>query len=137
MSDVSRKIIERVFCFSKTKGKFTRETTDLKADEPVTIKDIKVTPLVVDHSAYNAYMLLIETEGKKILFSGDFRNHSYKGKLLPKTLKRIGKTFCCICEGTTFSRPREEHQMTEQDLVDEIIKHSTPRLFHHYSVIFD
>ena len=46
MSDVSRKIIERVFCFSKTKGKFTRETTDLKSDEPVTIKDIKVTPLV-------------------------------------------------------------------------------------------
>ena len=87
MSDVSRKIIERVFCFSKTKGKFTRETIDLKADEPVTIKDIKVTPLVVDHSAYNAYMLLIEADGKKILHTGDFRNHGFKRTIIRKDIK--------------------------------------------------
>lgn len=68
MSNISRRILETVFCFSN-KFKFTRETTDLKDGEPVIIKDIKVTPYVVDHSAYNAYMLLIETEGKKILFT--------------------------------------------------------------------
>lgn len=121
-SNIAKQIITNVFCFSKTKGKFTRNTTDLKDGVSVIIKDIKVTPYVVDYSAYNAYMLLVETEGKKILFSGDFRNHSYKGKLLQKTLKNIGKVDICICEGTTFSRPKEEHQMTEQELVDEIIK---------------
>ena len=71
-SNIAKQIIENVFCFSKTKGKFTRDTTDLKDGVPVIIKDIKVTPYVVDHSAYNAYMLLVETEGKKILFTRRF-----------------------------------------------------------------
>ena len=87
MSDISRKIIERVFCFSKNKGKFTRKTTDLKPNEPVIVKDIKVTPLLVDHSAYNAYMLLIEAEGKKILHTGDFRNHGFKRLTIRKNFK--------------------------------------------------
>ena len=87
MSDVSRKIIERVFCFSRTKGKFTRKTTDLKANESVIIKGIKITPLLVDHSAYNAYMLLIEAEGKKILHTGDFRNHGFKRTTTRKNIK--------------------------------------------------
>ena len=47
---------------------------------------------------------------------------SYPALTVPKTLRRIGKVDICICEGTTFSRPREEHQMTEQELVNEIIE---------------
>lgn len=66
MSNLSRQIIERVFCLS-SKGQFTRETTDLEDGKPIQIKNLKVTAIGVDHSAYNAYMLLIEAEGKKIL----------------------------------------------------------------------
>ena len=121
MSNLSRLILERVFCFSKTKGKFTRDTTDLEDGKPIKIKDITVTPFTVDHSAYNAYMLLIEAEGKKILHTGDFRNHGYKGVLLPKTLKRIGKIDILITEGTTLSREQIKSQ-TEQGLVKDIVE---------------
>lgn len=41
--------------------------------------DIQVTPFVVDHSALDAYMFLIEIGGKKILFTGDFREHGIAG----------------------------------------------------------
>jgi ribonuclease J len=119
MSDLSRQIFERVFCFSPTKGKIKRETTNIEDEKPLKIKDFTITPYTVDHSAYNSFMLLIEVEGKRILHTGDFRNHGYKGKILSKTLKKIGKIDLLITEGTTFSREQIKNK-TEAELVNEI-----------------
>ena len=121
MSDLSRKIFETVFCFSKNKGKIHRKTIDLEEGKTITIKDMKITPYIVDHSAYNSFMLLIETEGKRILHTGDFRNHGYKGVLLEGTLKKIGKIDLLITEGTTFSREQVKSK-TEPELVDDIVE---------------
>ena len=121
MSDLSRKIFETVFCFSKNKGKIHRKTIDLEEGKTITIKDMKITPYIVDHSAYNSFMLLIETEGKRILHTGDFRNHGYKGVLLEGTLKKIGKIDLLITEGTTFSREQVKSK-TELELVDDIVE---------------
>lgn len=119
MSDLSRKIFETVFCFSKNKGKIKRKTINIEDRQTFTIKDMKITPYIVDHSAYNSFMLLIEAEGKRILHTGDFRNHGYKGVLLEKTLKEIGKIDLLITEGTTFSREQIKSK-TENELVDDI-----------------
>lgn len=121
MSDLSRKIFETVFCFSKTKGKIKRETINIEDGQTFTIKDMKITPYIVDHSAYNSFMLLIEAEGKRILHTGDFRNHGYKGIILEKTLKQIGKIDLLITEGTTFSRDQVKSK-TENELVYDIVE---------------
>lgn len=67
MSDLARGILETVFCFSKSKGNITHDTIDMQDGVPIHIKDITVTPYIVDHSAYGAFMFLIETDGKRIL----------------------------------------------------------------------
>ena len=121
MSDLSRSIYERAFCFSRTMGKINRKTYNIEDGKPFYIKDIKITPYIVDHSAYNAFMLLVEADGKRILHTGDFRNHGYKGKLLEKTLKKIGKIDVLITEGTTLSR-KQIKSRTEDELVDDIVK---------------
>ena len=121
MSDLSRKIFETVFCFSKNKGKIHRQTINLEEGKTVTIKDMKITPYIVDHSAYNSFMILIEAEGKRILHTGDFRNHGYKGVLLESTLKKIGKIDLLITEGTTLSREQVKSK-TETELVDDIVE---------------
>ena len=121
MSDLSRKIFETVFCFSKNKGKIHRQTINLEEEKTITIKDMKITPYIVDHSAYNSFMLLIEAEGKRILHTGDFRNHGYKGVLLESTLKKIGKIDLLITEGTTLSREQVKSK-TEAELVDDIVE---------------
>ncbi|MCH5267496.1 MAG: MBL fold metallo-hydrolase [Lachnospiraceae bacterium] len=84
--------------------------------------DIRVTPFVVDHSALDAYMFLIEIDGKKILFTGDFREHGIAGErnTLEKVINTyIGKVDILITEGTMLSR-REEAKwnpiQTERDL---------------------
>ena len=38
-----------------------------------TIGPLRVTPWLVDHSGYDAYSLLIEAGGRRLLYSGDIR----------------------------------------------------------------
>ncbi|MDH6316847.1 mRNA degradation ribonuclease J1/J2 [Parabacteroides sp. PF5-5] len=65
-------------------------------------------------------MFLIEAEGKRILHTGDFRNHGYLGKGLMKVLEQIilpkGQIDVLITEGTMLSRSEEEVVMHESEL---------------------
>ncbi len=87
------------------------------------IKDIpgfKVEPYSVDHSAYDAYMFLIEAaddsepSGKKvILHTGDFRGHGRRGKAMIPVIqyyvhKGSRQVNTLITEGTMMGRMDEE-----------------------------
>jgi ribonuclease J len=88
----------------------------LSQRQKIWINDIAVTPFSVDHSAYDAYMFLIEAEGKRILHTGDFRSHGFRGKgLLPTLEKYVGQVDVLIIEGTVLSRDESDH-LTEQEL---------------------
>ena len=91
-------------------------------EDKITIKDIVVTPYFVDHSAFDAYMFLIEAEGKKILYTGDFRDHGFIGKGFEPVLQNhVGKVDAVICEGTTLNRD-DSKTLTEMELQREIGK---------------
>ena len=78
--------------------------------------DIVVTPYFVSHSAYDAYMFLIEAEGKRILHTGDFRGHGYFSKGLILTIQKyIGQVDVLIIEGTMLAR-KDETILTESVL---------------------
>ena len=67
--------------------------------------EMSVTPYRVDHSAYDAYMFLIEAEGKRVLHTGDFRSHGWTGKGLQKVAEKLIKNVnVLITEGTTLTR---------------------------------
>lgn len=87
-----------------------------KTASPMVFGDIKVTPFAVDHSAFDSHLFLIEADGKKVLHTGDFRSHGFRGKgLLPTLEKYVGKVDAVICEGTTLSR-EDKAVMTEYKL---------------------
>lgn len=93
--------------------------------QPIQIKNIKVTPLLTSHSALDAYMLLIEAEGKTVLHTGDFTLHSYKGKrwlgAVRKCLdeKKIDSVDYLICEGTMLP-DQVRTSPTELDVINQI-----------------
>lgn len=72
---------------------------------------MKITPFTVDHSALDAYMFLIEVDGKRILFTGDFREHGIANEReqLWRTLEKyVGEHIdILITEGTMLSRIEE------------------------------
>lgn len=84
--------------------------------EPFLIGDIQITPFCIDHSAADSYLFLIEADGKRVLYTGDFRLHGVRGGTMDKILdRRIGKVDAVITEGTTVSRS-DGAVVTEWDL---------------------
>ena len=88
---------------------------------PVEIGPFRVTPFLVDHSAFDAYSLLVEADGKRVFYSGDFRGHGRKGKLFEAMVKRPpGDLDVLLMEGTTIGRTgTDEGFATEDDLERE------------------
>ena len=83
------------------------------------IKDITITPLCVDHSAFDAYSFLIEAEGKRILHTGDFRMHGARGNKMPLVFEKYASDLdVLITEGTLLGRSGEK-VMTEHELSKE------------------
>lgn len=89
-----------------------------RALEKIVVKDITVTPLLVDHSAFDAYMFLIEGGGKRILHTGDFRLLGFRGNAVIPTLKKYAVPIdILISEGTSLSREHKQSVKESELLV--------------------
>lgn len=98
---------------------FTRE-------QSIDFDGMTVTPYLCDHSAYDSYMLYLESEKNSILYTGDFRSHGRKS--YAALLKRLpNKVGTLICEGTNngVDRPFPSESDLENKLV-ELCKNAKP-----------
>ena len=94
---------------------YLKEPKVFKAEEEFHIGDIKITPYLCDHSAFDAYMFLVECEGKKILYTGDFRSNGRKS--FKALLKKLPKIDLLITEGTNlFDNKIGKLNLTEKEL---------------------
>lgn len=99
-----------------------------EARQIIEVGDIKITPYFVSHSAYDAYMFLVEADGKRILHTGDFRGHGYLSKGLLPTIEKLilkqGKIDFLITEGTMLSKldERVKHENELKREVDKLMK---------------
>ena len=80
------------------------------------VGDIKITPYFVSHSAADSHLLLIECDGKRVVHTGDLREHGFLGKGLEKILRKyITDVDVLITEGTMLSRG-DEHIKSEREI---------------------
>lgn len=83
---------------------------------------IKVTPYLVSHSAFDAYMFLVEFDRVKVLYTGDFRQHGFLGMGLFSTLEEyVGQVDILITEGTMLGR-RQERVLSERDIEQNVVR---------------
>lgn len=85
--------------------------------KPRRIGEFLVTAYLVDHSSYGSLAFLIESGGKRIVYSGDLRLHGRKPGMAEDLLKAIRKAplDLLIMEGTSLSRGQEPG-LSEQDV---------------------
>ncbi len=76
----------------------------------------------MDHSAFDAHGFLVEAGGKKVFYTGDFRGHGRKGKLLDRLIKNPPKVDALIMEGTLVGERSNEMTTTETDLESEFFQ---------------
>ncbi len=77
-----------------------------------------VTPHLVDHSSFGAFAFEIAAGGKRVVYSGDFREHGHVGKATRIMLERIAPgADVLLLEGTMLGRA-DETVLTEQELAE-------------------
>lgn len=91
---------------------------DLVDRQPANLGPFRITPYLVDHSAYDAYALLIEADGKRLFYSGDMRMHGRKAQLMDKLMATGPKDVdVLLLEGTTLNRGNSSTpSLSENDL---------------------
>lgn len=81
----------------------------------------RVTPMLTDHSAFDAYMLLVEGAGRRILYSGDFRTHGRKSALVQRLMERPPAHLdVLLMEGTNLGT--DKPTATETDLEGDFVR---------------
>ena len=91
---------------------------------PVEVGPFRVTPFLVDHSAFDAYALLVEADGKRVFYSGDFRAHGRKSGLFESIVRHPPTDIdVLLMEGTTIGRAgTNEGFATEGDLEEQFVQ---------------
>ena len=102
-----------------TKGPIVEGMHTFAPNERFTIGDIRITPYLCDHSAFDSYMFLLEAEGEKVLYTGDFRSNGRKN--FDWLLSRLPKVDKLIIEGTTLTGSHAVAK-TEAELEEEAVR---------------
>jgi ribonuclease J len=111
---VARKLIEAANLYSPQKCEL-KNTQDISPWRPFTVADtFRVTPYWMDHSAYDAYAFLIEADGRRVFYTGDFRAHGRINvcveRLIASPPKRVN---VLLMEGSMLGRGDEKSQTEE------------------------
>lgn len=88
---------------------------------PFMIADMEITPFLMDHSAFDAAAFEIVTDGRRIVYTGDFRRHGRKTECFERFMRCVTPMpDILLCEGTALGRTDAPAQ-TETDLEQEIV----------------
>lgn len=84
-----------------------------------------VTPYLADHSAFDAYSLLVEADGRRLFYTGDIRAHGRKSKLFDQLVAHPPVADALLMEGTNVragakSAPRTTEADVEAELADTL-----------------
>lgn len=106
----------------------------IKPDEAVSVGNMRITPYSVDHSAFDAYMFLVETPDKNILHTGDYRDHGHRGHKIKngKDMNVMLKVIRCyvrdynrrnidvlITEGTMMGNRKSDRRYSEKIMLQD------------------
>jgi ribonuclease J len=116
--------------FFTPSGAEIRLDGELEDRRPLQIGSFTVTPFLVDHSAFDAYALLIEAGGRRLFYSGDIRFHGRKAATVERLIRSPPDSVdVVLLEGTQVGRARATQAARSERDVEERARRSsrTPR----------
>jgi len=120
MGKDARRIITAAAPFMPGNQKPPADGLNLENEIPFTIGPFKITPYLMDHSGYDAYSLMIEADGKRVFYSGDFRTHGRKAKLTNKLIDNPPKDIdVLLMEGTSLARINDDVVFPKESEIEE------------------
>lgn len=132
----ARRILTQASRFLPGNWPVPADGLNLKSGIPFELGSFKITPFLTDHSGYDAYSIVVEADGKRLFYSGDFRIHGRKAKLTKKLMLNPPENIdVLLLEGSTLGRLKNHESFPnesdiENKLVDTFKKSSGLTLVH-------
>lgn len=124
MGTAARQILEAAAPFMSGKCPTPRKGWDYISGHTIEVGPFRVTPFLVDHSAYDAYSFLIESGGKSFYYSGDFRAHGRKAALFDYFIAHPPTNIdALLLEGTSIGRIGDDQIFaTEREIEEKLVQ---------------
>lgn len=116
---------KRIMAFSE---KFTPNkigainTVEFHSYSPVQVGEITITPFLMDHSAFDAHGFLVESGGKSIFYTGDFRGHGLNKSLTSKLAGKLPDIDILLMEGTIIGERENDFFQTEEEIKTKFVE---------------
>lgn len=115
------RVLDAAAFFSPVSAKPTLAGT-LADRERLRLGPFTVTPYLADHSAFDAYSLLIEAGGRRVFYTGDIRAHGRKASLFERLIATPPAAEVLMMEGTNVRVGSETSGWsTETDVEDQML----------------
>ena len=127
LGEATKKLIDLTVIFTPVKGNILNYQY-INSGESFSCDDFKITPYLMDHSAFDSHAFLIEADGKKVIYSGDFREYGRKQGVFQWFLKHAPEDVdALLLEGTVLKRGLKKGSLKEFKSETEI-ENETVRL---------
>ena len=95
----------------------------LRHRKPIQLGPFSLTPYTVDHSAYDSYAVMLEADGKRLFYSGDFRGHGRTGNRFQELLDKPPRDVdTLLLEGTLVGQSDGRACRTEDELMQDMLR---------------
>jgi len=131
MGKEAASVISAASFFSPVSGEL-HPSGYLKHRQPFHLGPFRVTPFLADHSAFDAYSLLVEADGRRLFYSGDIRAHGRKAAMFEGLLANPPEKVDVLLMEGTHVRLEAAHDgavlETESNLEERFVDlcHATP-----------
>jgi ribonuclease J len=119
----TRRIMAAAAAFVPRAVAFAEGDMDLVDRQTIQVGPFAITPYLVDHSAYDAYAMLIEAGGRRLFYSADIRGHGRKAALFDRLLAHPPlPVHAMLMEGSSLGRLRPDQGFpSEQDIETRLV----------------
>jgi ribonuclease J len=123
MGAAARRILEAAVPFLPGKWPAPAKGWNYQSGKSTDVGPFCITPFLVDHSAYDAYALMIESGGKKLFYSGDLRSHGRKAALFERLTANPPQNIdVLLLEGSSLGRISDHQQFpTEKEIETRLV----------------
>lgn len=119
MGHDARNILTKASPFLRDNWTIPAKGQDLVSKKRFQLGPFLITPFLIDHSGYDSYSLLIEADGKRLFYSGDFRMHGRKSDLTERLMARPPENIdVLLLEGSTLGRKETQVEFETETEVE-------------------
>jgi ribonuclease J len=124
MGPAARRILTAAAPFLPGNWPIPTQGWNYKSGQCFEVGSFSITPFLVDHSAYDAYALLIESDGKRLFYSGDLRAHGRKAVLVQRLVANPPTDIdVLLLEGSSLGRLNDGQQFPrEADIETQFVQ---------------